>query len=188
MRVNKQRGKGQQSPQNKEGRRGRHGEKREQARGSAQITVRASSRGWCTRQQPRTGNDYKQRTGETIWEKRGCIVFICQICYFLTSDSSTETCKKIKKGELPLTDRDGLITASAFISIKQEKWGTIICASALSSAPPPVMLNDKWGRCYIIVIILRLYSFHHLYFNKSCNWVDQHHPSWVKQLIWISNS
>lgn len=57
MRVNKQRAKGQQSPQNKEGRRGRHGEKREQARGSAQITVRASSRGWCTRQQPRTGND-----------------------------------------------------------------------------------------------------------------------------------
>ncbi|CAF92222.1 unnamed protein product, partial [Tetraodon nigroviridis] len=45
MRVNKQRAKGQQSPQNKEGRRGRHGEKREQARGSAQITVRASSRG-----------------------------------------------------------------------------------------------------------------------------------------------
>lgn len=147
MRVNKQRAKGQQSPQNKEGRRGRHREKREQARGSAQITVRASSRRWCTRQQPRTGNDYKQRTGETIWEKRGCIVFICQICCFFASDSVTETCTKKKKRALPLTDRDGLIAASAFIGLTQEKWGTIMWPSA----PPPVLLKDQWGRCCVNV-------------------------------------
>lgn len=45
MRVNKQRAKGQLSPQNKRGHRGKkRWEERRAARGSAQITVRASSR------------------------------------------------------------------------------------------------------------------------------------------------
>lgn len=88
--------------------------------------------------------------------EKGCIVFICQICYFLGSDSVSETCKKWK-GEPPLTDRDELITVSSFVSVTQEKWGTIIWASAFSPATPTVLLNDKHGRLrtsYIIGTIL----------------------------------
>lgn len=57
--------------------------------------------------------------------EKGCIVFICQMCYFLGSDTDGETCKKWKE-EPPLTDRDGLITVSPFVSATEEKWGTII--------------------------------------------------------------
>lgn len=37
-------------------------------------------------------------------KENGCIVFICQICYFLASDTDVETCKKWK-GEPLLSDR-----------------------------------------------------------------------------------
>lgn len=140
MRVNKQRAKGHLSPQNKGGHRGKGGgRKRSAARGNAQITVRASSREWCTRKQPPTGNYYKQRTGR-VYERTDGIVFICQICYFLVSDSDCETCKKMKgrtspawKGWIPLIQGGG--------------WWTIMRLHLYCS-------NDKWGRlrtCYIII-------------------------------------
>lgn len=61
--------------------------------------------------------------------EKACIAFICQICYIHESDNDSETCKKWKE-EPPLTDREGLITASPFVSATEEKWGTIIYASA----------------------------------------------------------
>lgn len=72
MRVNKQRGKGQLSPQNKRGHKGgkKRWEERRAAWGGAQITVSVSSREWCTRQQPWTGNDYKQRTEGGVYKRK----------------------------------------------------------------------------------------------------------------------
>lgn len=66
--------------------------------------------------------------------EKACIAFICQICYIHESDNDSETCKKWKE-EPPLTDREGLITASPFVSATEEKWGTIIYASAFFFLP-----------------------------------------------------
>lgn len=123
------------------------------------------------------------REQERLYERKGAVLSLS--VKFVTSSHLIAALKPVKnkrKKSFPWPiERDSsqhLLLSPSCRRNEEQSYGQMLL-------PQPLHLhgnNDKWGRCYIIVMILDLFSFPPSHINNSSNEVNMPHSSLVKEL------